>query len=103
MNDRVAWDKLMEDIKVPGNSSDRLWLAFQTKPSTPDILRDSKNLSSVCPSIDEFRKYIKSLDSVSAAGASGLSYLMVKLWPDDFVTRAYDFLCEAWLDKKGLE
>ena len=24
MNDRVAWDKLMDDIKVPGNSSDRL-------------------------------------------------------------------------------
>ena len=100
---RPAWDTLMNDIGVPKNPSDKLWYAFQKKPSTPAMLQDAKLLATFCPTLEEFQSYIKSLDSTSAPGASGLSYLMVKLWPEDFVDRAYTCLCNAWQDKKGLE
>ncbi len=43
--------------------------------------------------------YVDRLDSNSAPGASGLSYAMIKLWPESYLRRAYECLKAAWLDK----
>ena len=58
---------------------------------------EAEGLSSYCPSYVEFTDYIAHLDPSSAPGLSGLSYSMVRLWPELYLRRAYECLSEAWI------
>ena len=51
------------------------------------------------PSREEFGAYIKTLDPSSAGGMSGLTYLMVKLWPTEILDHAYKCLDQTWVSK----
>jgi hypothetical protein len=93
----------MEETKIPPNVSEKLWLAFLPRPLSDEGRRAAAELAKYTPSIDEFKDYINLLNVRSAPGFSGLSYLMVKLWPEAMVERAYECLVEAWDDKVGLE
>jgi hypothetical protein len=98
-NDRSAWDRLIDSVGIPSSVSDTLWLAFQPKKISDEGLIDANNLAHYCPSFEEFNEYIDRLDSNSAPGASGLSYAMIKLWPDSLLRRAYDLLRDSWIKK----
>jgi hypothetical protein len=100
--DRRAWDKLITDVGIPRDVSNNLWNAFQPKPISPLGLVEANNLSRYCPTYDEFKRHIDRLDSNSAPGASGLSYAMIKLWPDSLLRHTYDCLCETWINKTTL-
>ena len=102
-SDKIAWNKLISDTGIPTGVGDSLWQAFQPRPLSLEGLKDADELANYTPSFDEFVKYISSLNPRSAPGFSGLSYLMVKLWPDSVVERAYGCLVKAWSDKVGLE
>ncbi len=101
--DKLSWDSLMAATMIPGEVGDTLWLAFQPRPLSSEGLIEAADLADYVPSLYEFKKYIDTLNPRSAPGFSGLSYLMVKLWPDAMVERAYDCLRDAWKNKVGLE
>jgi hypothetical protein len=101
--DKHKWDSLMTSIGIPEQASQRLWNAYKPKDITPEGLHDASLISSYVPTFEEYIKYVATLDNKSAPGNSGLSYLMVKLWPQEIQERAYQCLCEAWSKKEGIE
>ena len=100
--DLSAWNELIADTRIPTEVGDTLWQAFQPRPLSLDGRKEADELANYTPSLEEFTKYIMTLNPRSAPGFSGLSYLMVKLWPDSVIERAYDCLVEAWKNKVGL-
>jgi hypothetical protein len=102
-NDLEGWNALTTSCGIPPEVSSTLWGAFAPKQLSEDGRRDAAGLSEYVPSLDEFKRYIGKLNPRSAPGFSGLSYLMVKLWPDSLIDRAYECLREAWLERKGLK
>jgi hypothetical protein len=101
--DKTAWDVLTRDCSIPPSASEPLWTAFSPKPLSDEGLREARELEHYIPTLQEFKLHINTLNPRSAAGFSGLSYLMVQFWPDLVVERAYECLREAWLRKEGLE
>ena len=93
--DREKWDSLMTSIGIPSLVSQRLWDAYKPKDISPEGLKDAALISSYVPSFEEYMKNIATLNNKSASGNSRLSYLMVKLWPQEIQERAYECLCEA--------
>ena len=91
----------MEETKIPTEVGDKLWLAFQPKSLSDEGMEEAANIVNYSPSLSEFKHHISTLNSRSAPGFSGLTYLMVKLWPESMVERAYECLTEAWKEKKG--
>jgi len=49
--------------------------------------------------MEEFVGAIKASESGSAPGMSGLSYSMIKLWPEHVVKGIYEALVRTWVDK----
>ena len=94
--DKSGWDSLIEDCNIPTDVADTLWAAFQPRNISTEGMAEAPALSDYVPSLQEFKGYIKSLNPRSAPGFSGLSYLIVQLWPDAVVERAYECLCESW-------
>ena len=97
------WDDLINGMGIPIGVAENMWIAFSPRPISDEGKREAELLADYCPSIAEFEDFIFHLKSRSAPGHSGLSYLMVKLWPRAFITRAYECLCEAWANKEGME
>ena len=100
--DRPSWDKLIDDTRIPMEVGNTLWQAFQPRPLSLEGRKEAEDLVNYTPSLEEFVNYISYLNPRSAPGFSGLSYLMVKLWPDSVIERSYECLVEAWTDKRGL-
>jgi hypothetical protein len=101
--DKSAWTELVLSCGIPSNVSEKLWQAFQPRPLSKEGEREAAELNGYVPSLEEFKDYISTLNPRSAPGFSGLSYLMVKLWPEPVTERAYECLKEAWLKREGLE
>jgi hypothetical protein len=100
---KLDWDSLIHDCNIPTEVSDKLWDAFKPRAISAEGAVEAAALSNYLPSLQDFKGYNKSLNPRSAPGFSGLSYLMVQLWPEMVVERAYDCLLEAWKRKEGLE
>ena len=51
------------------------------KPISVEGRAEAEELERYCPSLEEFNKYIETLNPRSAGGPSGLTYLLVQQWP----------------------
>jgi hypothetical protein len=76
-NDKNSWDSLIGKCSIPLSASDPLWAAFCPKPLSDEGKREALELENYIPTFTEFKQHIETLNPRSAAGFSGLSYLMV--------------------------
>ena len=60
---------------------------------------DLTELFSKPPSLADFQAAIARKRGGSTGGMSGLTYEMVKHWPDDVVYMVYDLIVAMWTDK----
>ena len=73
--------------------------AMTNNPDRDDTAAELDLLLATPPSYADFTYAIKHLHNGSAPGISGLSYNMVKAWPDNCKQMAYDCLARQWEDK----
>ena len=96
---RSEWDLISVEMSIPSNVSEKIWSGFQKRVLPAEAVSEGADLSLMRPAREEFGAYIKTLNPSSAGGMSGLTYLMVKLWPTEILDHAYRCLDETWLTK----
>ena len=85
--------------KTPLWASAVIYDAMMNNPHRDDTAAELQLLLITPPSFEEFTTAIKHLHNGSAPGVSGLSYNMIKSWPDSCKQMAYDCLSKQWEDK----
>ena len=96
-SNKDEWDNISREMSIPEHVSNRIWLGFSRRGLPDDAVSEGRQLSLMRPTRLEFGNYIKTLNPSSAGGMSGLTYLMVKLWPTEILDQAYNCLDETWL------
>jgi hypothetical protein len=96
---KFEWDRISAEMSIPSHVSDKVWAGFTKRRLPPVAATEGRDLSLMRPTLDEFKAYIKTLNPTSAGGMSGLTYLMVKLWPAQIIEHAYKCLDETWASK----
>ena len=101
----ASWKDLSEDwpsfqrrydhLGIPSQLLSWLWRALQPRFPSAGFAR----ILSTVPSRAEFEAAIKMTKSGSAPGMSGLSYSMIKEWPDHILEAVYAALSALWHDK----
>jgi hypothetical protein len=94
-----GFDKMSEEMNIPEDVSQRVRSGLLTKEFDTLCLEESKSLSKYVPTLEEFKAHIDHLNPRSAGGPSGLTYLLVQLWPDEIKDKIYEELKRGWVDK----
>ena len=85
---------------IPEKIVEKLHAAFQPKRPTDDpSLKGWQTDLLRCPTLVEFKEAIAAMPHESAGGLTGLTYDMVKLWPEAMVTKAYNALANLFRDR----
>jgi hypothetical protein len=102
----ASWQHLLEDsldnfltryahLNIPEHILTILYTALQPPLPSPELELFQSSVM-VLPSYDEFLAAIRTCRRGSAGGISGLTYNMVKAWPDKVKELAYALLSECW-------
>jgi hypothetical protein len=104
-NDLADWTILMTDYddfkshfpnaNIPDDIMRILYNAIQQRPSEEKQLALAASLNKE-PTQHEFEKALRRPNGNSAAGKSGLSYNMMKIWPDDLKSDFFQLLLQLW-------
>ena len=86
-------------LGIPEHLTAILWTALQPV-AAPDGFADTVSAN---PTIVEFKNAIQAARGGSAPGLSGLSYSMIKLWPERIVVEMYSALTRLWNTKSTPE
>ena len=71
--------------------------AIISAPNRDNKVQDALAALGECPpSYQDFLNAIKSSPSTTAGGPSGLTYGMMKAWPEEVSRLAYDLLVKMW-------
>ena len=74
---------------------ENLHQAIQQRP-TEDKMNYLAQTLRKPPTIEEFTNNLKKCKENSAPGPTGLSYNMIKEWPEDLLKKVYEILAELW-------
>ena len=83
----------MGGLNIPKVCSDVIVRGMLKKELCDEGRLEASEIADYVPTWEEFRKLIRSLNSRSAGGISGLTYHMVKLWNEKIKRRVYECLC----------
>ncbi|OXE35816.1 MAG: hypothetical protein CGW95_11575, partial [Phenylobacterium zucineum] len=72
------------------------WTAFTDIPHVQQVQENLADILLEPPSLHDFMAAIKGHKGSTAPGATGLTYNMLKAWPDDTITSAYHCLALLW-------
>ena len=73
--------------------------AISHVPNRGKVTADLNPLVSVPPSYDDFKGEIHKMSKDTAGGMSGLTYSMMKAWPEELTRMVYDHLSSLWIAK----
>jgi hypothetical protein len=106
LDSRNQFDLIMSDAKVPQKELEIIWNALQSTKEqldetteSGDTLREKIKKLLVMPTIEEWRHACKNASGGKASSMSGLTYSIVKGWPDEVVDRTYE--CIAGIKAAG--
>ena len=97
--DWSAFYKAQQSTNVPKRLLRKIWQAMTTVPDLPALQQDMLQTLDTAPTYSQFRHAISGLPKGKAAGMDGLTYDMMKAWPDSFTHAAYDTLLTLRRDK----
>ena len=96
----IEFDKLSGDMGIPDDVSPPIRVGLLKKPASMECIEESKELAHYVPSLEQFKSHIKHLNPRSAGGPTGLTYLLVQLWPDEVKGKIYEELRINWVEKR---
>ena len=74
----------------------KIHYAIISVPSRSKVQNALATLGDCPPSCQDFLNAIKSSPGTTASGPSGLTYGMMKAWPEEVSCLAYDLLVKMW-------
>ena len=89
-SDRKEWVPFMNGLKIPEATSEVIIKGMEKKELCQEGRLEGLEIAKYIPTWEEFRKLIRSLNSRSAGGISGLTYHMVKLW-NEKIKKGYTY------------
>lgn len=95
----TSWENfsdLHNRLGIPVDLLRRLWHAIERVPAKKDLAVSLEEALGVPPSYEDFCRLIGKLNTSSAGGMSGLTYSMIKAWPEAFKAAAYSALAAIW-------
>ena len=81
---------------IPPHLTQHRWDAFTFPLHNLDLQRDLHSALLIPPTLEELKAAILHHKGSTAPGATGLTYNMVKTWPDSVVTKAHELLTLAF-------
>ena len=92
--------KLPKDRLVPQDEIQlKLHQALITVLNRVKVMEELENrLMTTPPSFEAFRHNVTHHSGDTAGGMQGLTYAMMKAWPEKVLRTAYDLLCTLWED-----
>ena len=96
LQDRAAFQALADSKAIPTHLSHHLWEAFTFPLHHSALQLDLRLALSAPPTLEEFKAAVTHHKGSTAPGATGLTYNMVKGWPDVVLTRAHALLTRAF-------
>jgi len=81
---------------IPRASLHALWRGITHSPQRAAVHKDLFDRLHQPPSLDRFRATIKRHTRKSAGGPSGLTYAMVRAWPESLTKEVHQLLSDVW-------
>ena len=100
LHDKNSFDQMTSDQGIPSSESEILWEAINKVPTTSPKLQQFQQEVVNTPTYKEYKEQVHLASMHSAGGISGLTYGMMKAWPEDIHQSIYKGLCEAWTRKE---
>ena len=96
IQDRTAFHNLCQDKSIPPDMEDLFWPVLTDVPKVDQVRRDLEVALSTPPSLHDFCRSVRSHHGSTAPGPTGLTYNMLKAWPDATLATAHACLSQLW-------
>ena len=96
LQDRAAFQALADSKAIPAHLTHHLWNAFSLPLQHTTLRHDLGQALQAPPTLEEFKAAVSNHKGSTAPGATGLTYNMVKGWPDTVLSRVHELLTRAF-------
>ena len=94
--DRQAFIEVGRQAAIPDPLLQILWTGLLHVPRRPAVVAELEMILSSPPSFADFQLAIANIRRSTSPGASGLTYGMIKHWPESLVTSVYQHLASLF-------
>lgn len=84
---------------VPQHIADILWTSVDHRPPDKEAHKQFQSAIVEAATYKRFRKKLSDTSNGSAGGLLGLTYDLIKMWPEETIQLAYNALCGMWESK----
>ena len=99
ITDRTYFDSCNAQHHIPPDVLDTIWSGTQAVPNANALRQDMEDIFLAPVTFDEFQNIIQLASNNTAPGPSGLSFNMIKSWPDDVIQTVFSALNTLWNTK----
>ena len=97
--DRASFLTAGKQAHIPDHLLPILWTDISHVPHIATVATALSDTLTSPPSLQDFQRAIHGIRSSTSPGASGLTYGMIKHWPDSLIASVYDHLASLWESK----